>query len=107
MWKTNYRHHGNYAGDVPDSITPEDFIRTYQANLQTSSLQIGELFMHVSSSTVPAIWKSDHGFEFPGLLRIWPNRGHPIQWPSLTAVTDPAAYVIADRNLARMRPIKG
>lgn len=104
MLKTWYRHHGNYAA-TPDSPLPANFISSHPPNLQISSLQIGELFMHVASSSVPSVWQFDHGFSFPGLSRIWPNGGHPIQWPSLTTLSDSTALVIADRTLARMKPL--
>ncbi|SFV00608.1 hypothetical protein SAMN05192541_109238 [Bradyrhizobium arachidis] len=98
-WQTRYRHHGAHA------VTRELFSTDYLAagphppNHQVSSLQIGELFMHVTSSTVASIWQFDHANDPPGMMRLWPVRG-PIQWPNLFTLDDAAVNSIADRLIA-------
>jgi hypothetical protein len=97
-WKNRYRHHGGYV--VPRELFAErDIVGPNAPNSQTSSLQIGELFMHVSSSTVPTAWQFDHGVDFPGMLRLWPLKPRPIQWPNLTTLDDASALAISDRMM--------
>lgn len=96
-WATRYRHHGAHI--VPTELATKDYlIRTHQMNSQVSSLQIGELFMHVSSSTVESAWQFDHANDLPGMMRLWPIRG-PIQWPNLFTLDDATARAISDRML--------
>jgi len=98
QWKNRYRHHGAYV--LPRDLVSERLVvGSKPSNTQTSSLQIGELFMHVSSSTLPLLWEFDHEVDFPGMLRLWPIKGGPIQWPNLTTLNDATAAEIADRML--------
>jgi len=62
--------------------------------------------MHVSSSTVEALWQHDQSVEFPGMVRIWPIRGGSIQWPNLFTLNDAAANALSDRMLVGMEGLK-
>lgn len=105
-WQTRYRHHGGHA--LPTELFSKDMVGgSYPPNHQTTSLQIGELYMHVASSTLESIWQFDHANDLPGMMRLWPIRG-PIQWPNLFTLDDAAAIAIADRMMtAGIEGLKG
>ena len=95
-WNTRYLHIGATAIDKA-LIIPGKFIPPSHPNGQTSTLQIGELFMHVSSSSMTGAWQSEHSFNIPGMLQLWPLLGGDIQWPSLSTINDRQALAIAKR----------
>jgi hypothetical protein len=97
-WKTRYRHHGAYAMKA-ESFSPNDIVGAQPSNSQTSSLLIGELFMHVFSSTIPCDWEFEQGVNLPGLFRLWPLRGGNIRWPGIFILSDADVNAIADRML--------
>lgn len=95
-WKTRYRHHG--FSSAPTKLFPErNIVGLNQPNGQNTSLQIGELFMHAASNTLPDLWQFEHGIDLPGMLRLWPVKGGVIQWPNIFTLDDAAANALAER----------
>lgn len=96
-WRTRYRHLGGHALPL-DSLSKDYLVGPQPCNHQTTSLQIGELYMHVASSSLKSISEFDLANDLPGMMRLWPLRG-PIQWPNLFTLDDAAAMAIADRMM--------
>jgi hypothetical protein len=81
-----------------------NFAGASRFSLQLTSFQIGQLFMHCSSSANAEMIRYDNGFDPNGLHRIWPATGHVVSWPSKFMLDDQMTAFLATRFHMFARP---
>jgi hypothetical protein len=79
----------------------------YLPNTQTTTFLVGKLYVHVLSSEIERITRSQdiRGAGRKLLYRLWPIRSSPVNWPPPLTMSDADAEAIASAFINRARKI--